>query len=316
MAISARQLGFLTEALAASAALGSAERLGVLDRLARGSVDAASLASDCALGERGTRLLLSALASPGLLQADEGGGFWLSKPEFVALARQLAIWDRLGDAIRHDHPVVAVDTPEGAQVVYPDPVPHLAQLYGYLSERFAELVGDAAIRILDAGAGTAPWSLALAKRNPRCRVTAVDLSEVLESTRRAAEDAGQQAQFSFLAGDLFEIDLGNDYDLAIASNLCHLFGARANGRLLSRLGHALSPGGRLAIVDVLLAESLDRPRASALYALSLALRTKAGRAYAFSTFAAWLRDAGFVSIEHWSIGGSPPLSLITARRSG
>ncbi|MDQ6899311.1 MAG: class I SAM-dependent methyltransferase [Candidatus Dormibacteraeota bacterium] len=314
MTLSACELGFLTEALAASAAVGSAEQLGVLDRLARGPVDAASLARDCALSQRGTRLLLSALASLGLIRAAGGGAFRLSEPDLAMLVRQLAVWDRLSNAIRNDHSVVAVETPSSAEAVCQDVVPHLARLDGYLPDHFADLVGDAAVRILDAGAGAAPWSLVLAMRNPQCLVTAVDRPEVLESTRRAAGDAGHQAQFRFLAGDLFEFDFGEDYDLIIAANLCHLLEPGANGRLLSRLGQALIPRGRLAIVDVLLAESLDRPRASALYALSLALHTRASRVYTFSTFAAWLRDAGFVSIEHWPLGGSPPLSLITARR--
>jgi hypothetical protein len=52
-----------------------------------------------------------------------------------------------------------------------------------------------------------------------------------------------------------------------------------------------------------------------LYALGLLLRTTAGQVYPFSTYATWLRDAGFERIERFDLVPSPPLSLITARRS-
>jgi hypothetical protein len=42
----------------------------------------------------------------------------------------------------------------------------------------------AAARVLDAGAGAAPWSLAVATRDPACLVTAVDLPEVMPAMPR------------------------------------------------------------------------------------------------------------------------------------
>ncbi|MDQ2999102.1 MAG: class I SAM-dependent methyltransferase, partial [Chloroflexota bacterium] len=135
------------------------------------------------------------------------------------------------------------------------------------------------------------WSLALAARAPSCRITAVDLPAVLHATRRAVATAGCDAQFAYLAGDCFDVEWGRaSYDLAIAGNLCHLFDADANRRLLGRLFDALSPGGRLAIVDVLPNEPFDGPASVALYALGLMLRTERGRVYPFSTYADWLHD--------------------------
>ena len=43
----------------------------------------------------------------------------------------------------------------------------------------------------------------------------------------------------------------NTYDLAIAGNLCHLFDENANHNLLARLYRAITPGGKIAIVDIL-----------------------------------------------------------------
>ena len=112
-----------------------------------------------------------------------------------------------------------------------------------VAERAAKLLPPAG-RVLDVGRGAAPWSLALVARDPACLVTAVDLPAVVTATRRAVRTAGRQRQFRFLAGDLYDIELGRGvHDLAIAGNLCHLFNGDANRRLLGRLYDALAPGG-------------------------------------------------------------------------
>ncbi len=169
--------------------------------------------------------------------------------------------------------------------------------------------------MLDVGAGGAPWSRALASRDPKCHVTAADLPAVLATTRRAVSSAGLNLQFDYLAGDVFQSDLGADtYDIVIAGNFCHLFDADTNRSFLRRLWPALRRGGILAIVDSLLGERLDSPLPVALYGLGLLLRTDSGRVYPFSAFAGWLEDAGYVGIERFELSDSGDLSLITARR--
>jgi 3-hydroxy-5-methyl-1-naphthoate 3-O-methyltransferase len=102
--------------------------------------------------------------------------------------------------------------------------------------------------------------------------------------------------------------------LAIAGNICHLFDAAANRRLLQRLFDALRPGGTLAILDVLPNEHLDGPRWVVLYALGLLWRTTRGQVYPFSTYVTWLRDAGYEAIEPTPLASGLPVTLLTARR--
>jgi CTP:molybdopterin cytidylyltransferase MocA len=99
------------------------------------------------------------------------------------------------------------DTPDGAADFYPGAVGFLGTMLATAAEHAASLL-PAAARVLDAGAGAAPWSLAVAARDPACLVTAIDLPEVLPATRRAVTGAGRERQFRFLAGDLFDIELG------------------------------------------------------------------------------------------------------------
>jgi SAM-dependent methyltransferase len=313
--VAAERLTFLQEAVAASAALAAADRLGVLTRLTAGPIDPSTLARECSIGERGSRLLVAALAGLGLVNRTADGRYRATSLDPERLASLRAPWDGLAEAIRNDRPAVAVDDPTGAEKLYPKAVSFLAELFAPAAARAAERLAGSGPRVLDVGAGAAPWSLAIAARDHACRVTAVDLPGVIPATRRAVAAAGLDGRFEMRAGDVFAIDLGrNEYDLAIAGNLCHLFDEASNRRLVDRLYETLRPDARLAIIDAVPDERLEGPRAVVLYALGLVLRTRAGRVYPFSTYVGWLREAGFEAIERFDLSAAPPLTLITARR--
>jgi ubiquinone/menaquinone biosynthesis C-methylase UbiE len=309
------RLSFLQEAIAASAAIRTAAELGVLSRLAQGPVEAASLARECGIAERGARLLLAALAGIGLAEVNVKGEYAAPMSELGTIAPWLDQWSQLTDAVSSDRPVVRGDTPSGAEALYPNAVDHLAVLFAGAAEAAADRLAAPGLSILDVGAGAAPWSLALAARHADSRVTALDLPGVIGNTRRAVKAAGLEPRFAYLAGDLFSVDLGlARYDLAVAGNVCHLFDERSNRALLARLFDALQPGGRIAILEELTNELMDGPRAVVLYALGLLLRSGSGRVYPFSAYAGWLRDSGFESISRAEPDPSPLISLITARR--
>jgi hypothetical protein len=59
---------------------------------------------------------------------------------------------------------------------------------------------------------------------------------------------------------------------------------------------------------------MNGPRPVALYALDLMLRTQTGRVYPFSTYAGWLRAAGYEAVKRIDLTASPLLSLLTAQR--
>jgi SAM-dependent methyltransferase len=312
------QLDFLQEAIAASSAFAAADRLGVLARLVAGPADPVTLARDCTISERGARLLLAALTSLGLIEEGSDGSYRAAASDLAQLAAMSTPWGHLAEAIREDRPTMAGDTPGGAGALYPEVVSYLGALFAPVAKHAADhlVAQDLRDRVLDLGAGAAPWSLALAARNPDVRVTAVDLPAVLAVTRQVVATSGYDLQFDYLSGDLFTIDLGRSaYDLAIAGNLCHLFDEATNRRLLRRLFDALHPGGTLAILDALPNERLDGPRPVVLYALGLLLRTNRGQVYPFSTYVGWLRDIGYEAVERIDLSPStPPISLITARR--
>jgi len=306
-------LAYLGEAVAAAAVVQTAGRLGVLARLDGAPATTAELTDACEISERGARLLLGALAGLGLTEAVGGGAWRAALPDLAGLAGTAGMWAHLAEALREDRPLLRGDTPEGAAAFYPGAVSHLGAMLAAVAERAAKLLPPAG-RVLDAGAGAAPWSLAVAARDPACLVTAVDLPAVVPATRRAVRSAGRERQFRFLAGDLYDVDLGRGvYDLAIAGNLCHLFNGDANRRLLGRLYDALAPGGRLAVMDVIPDEE-PRPRWVALYELGLFLRTASGRVHPLAAYLDWLHDAGFEPPEQHHLVDQAQAVLLVARR--
>ncbi|HEU5447926.1 MAG TPA: class I SAM-dependent methyltransferase, partial [Acidimicrobiia bacterium] len=126
----------------------------------------------------------------------------------------------------------------------PPIVDSLATLFAPAASTAAEqLAGGEHRRVLDLGAGAAPWTIAIAERDASCRITAVDLPPVIESTRRAASAAHCDNRFEFVAGDLFDVELDTGhFDLVVAGNLCHLFDEATNRRLFHRIVEWLAPG--------------------------------------------------------------------------
>ncbi len=310
----AERLAFLYEARAAAAALEAADSLGVLDRLERGPVDPATLADATNMPVEAAGLLLSALVSLGLADGDVTATY-RAAPDLAGLRKLLQPWHQLTEGLCHG-PLVAADTPEGAEAHYSGQVGRIASFYSSAVVRAAEHLSLYGTHVLDLGAGAAPWSLAIAAREPSCHVTAVELPAIISHTRRAIEAAGLEDRFRCIAGDLFTVDLTPDaFDLVLVANLCHLFDEPTNRRLLARAAQALKPGGALAIIDLLPNESGDGPRWLVLYALGLALRTATGRVHPFSAFVSWLRDAGCRGVERIELTTDPPLTLVRARKS-
>jgi ubiquinone/menaquinone biosynthesis C-methylase UbiE len=307
----AERLGWASDALHAAAVVSAAHRLGVLTALTAGPVHAADLARDSHLDVHACTVLLEALAAMGLVDTGTDGRFKSTVPELSPLGAFAGSADLLVEAVQSGRAPLECDIPAGASQVYPDTVTYLATLLGTAADAVAELLHGAG-RILDVGAGAAGWSLAFVRRDPRCRVTALDLAPVLAVTRRAVAEAGWPDQFEHVAGDVFEVSLPRaTYDLALVGNLCHLFDGPANRRLFRRLRPAIQDGGRIAVIDVLPAHDPDTQRSVQLYAAGLLTRTSVGGVHSAGSYQAWLDDAGFRDIRVHEASKAPPVSVVT-----
>jgi len=307
----AERLCWVSEALHAGAAVSAAQRLGVLAAVDSSPARAEDVARECHTDERCTAILLEALVGMGLVESRDDGWFRAAVPELSTLGAVAASADLLVEAVRSGRAPLGCDAPAGATLVYPDTVTYLAALLASPAQAVAGLIQDAD-RILDVGAGAAPWSLAIARRNPRCRVTALDLEPVLSVTRHAVGASGCADRFDYVSGDVFEVPLPQAaYDLVLLGNLCHLFDGHANRRLFRRLRPAIRDGGRIAVIDVTPSHDLATRRSVSLYAAGLMTRTSGGGVHSEESYRTWLAEAGFNDVRFHGASRMPPTSVVT-----
>ena len=314
----------------------AAVELGVFDQLAGGSSDAGSVAAEIKADERGTRILLEALAAIGLVEID-AGGYRLSpladaalvhgRPAyFGGMVRLMAdmlqrTGPHLAAAVRHGGTVLEenADAPEFAlfeefaAASAPMARVHAEALAGILAPFVAGR--DGGLDVLDVACGSGLYSLTLAGRYPQARVTLNDWANVLEVTRGTVDRLGLGDRAAFLPGDVFEIPLGGPYDLIVASNIFHMFSEERSRRLLGRLAGALRPGGRLAIQGPMAAGAPTDDRFPRLFSMLLLAMTSGGEAHTLSTYERLLADAGLVVLDvHDLPGVNGSRSLIAGHR--
>jgi methyltransferase family protein len=179
--VSARHAARLQEAFATAAAVGSARELGVFTALDERRADPAELAAACGLTERGARALLAALAALHLVERGEDGRYGPAASDLPEFTAAVASWRFVLPALRGELGEGG-NTVAGAEALYPTLVRHLGAIFAQSAERAADLLAEPGQRVLDVAAGAAPWSIALARRDRRCRVTAVELAAVLPET--------------------------------------------------------------------------------------------------------------------------------------
>jgi trans-aconitate methyltransferase len=104
---------------------------------------------------------------------------------------------------------------------------------------------DAPCRVLDIGAGTGDVAFLLAAARPACTVTALDLSpanvEAMQGRTEAVADRVTPVQ-----GDVLTADVGEPYDVVLASQSLHLVEGSTNA-LADRVVELVRSGGTAVI---------------------------------------------------------------------
>ena len=167
---------------------------------------------------------------------------------------------------------------------------------------------------LDLGGGPGTYAVAMARRNPQLRLTVFDRPAILEVTRQVVEGEGLAGRVGLKPGDFCEDDLGAGYDLILASSVIHSYGEADVSAIIRKCARALAPGGRLAVHDFLLDETLTRPAQAALFGVHMLVVGAAGRSYSVGEVSEWMREAGLDELQHLPIGDGSSSLLIGHRK--
>ena len=303
----------------------------VFDSLEGGAKTPGQVAEETGASARALGILMNALVGLGLLKKDrqgkysltpESAAFLLSKNPgthagfFGTIAPQLiSRWLRLSDIVREGRPAVAVNQEtEGTEFfsqlvenIIPMSYPPAQKLGDHL--KLAKTKNE--IQVLDLGAGSGIWGIALAQKSPRVRVTAVDWAGMIPTTKRITQKFGVADRFNYVEGDMLEANFGSGYDIAILGHILHSEGKDRSRRLLKKIFRALKSGGTIAIAEWLVNDDRTKPLPSLMFAVQMLVNTEKGDTFSFNQIKTWLEEAGFKKVRKLEAPGPSPLVLAT-----
>lgn len=285
----------------------AAFRTGLLEALLEesGTVSSEEFARRLGLVPEATELTLEVLAAYGLAES-VGGEFgpseWLlryGKESPGGLGLHLGLSDHVEEFLRSGTPFLRMDgTLEERQSTYRHVAPNLRPIFEELSAVCADELAPVEGEILDVGAGSGVWSLALAERSPGAVVTALDLPEVADRFRAEAADRGLAERVRIMPGDYHTAPVPEHrYELVVLGNILHLESPDRARQLVRRMWRAVRPGGQLAVVDTLRGGDASGSRIRAMYALVLAMRAEHGRVHRRVDVERWLVEAGAEAVR-------------------
>jgi ubiquinone/menaquinone biosynthesis C-methylase UbiE len=149
--------------------------------------------------------------------------------------------------------------------------------------------------VLDIAAGHGLYGIEVAKSLPEAFVTALDWTEVLAVARANAEKAGVHRRYRTLAGNLFEVDWGKDFDIILLPNILHHFDEEGCIALLRKAKASLAIGGRALVIDFVPNPDRVSPPIPAMFSLFMLATTPSGDAYVVSELEQMAKAAGFRS---------------------
>ena len=217
------RLSELAWGYAAPVIIATAVRHGLFGGIGPEGTTLEELRTRTGLSARGLRILLHALVGLGLLRrreerfelTPESAAYLVpGRPEYRGglfvhhVEHLLPRWLQLPEVVRTGRPAPSPQSPAQRFAAFVDalfapsyPAARTLQEHLRLRER------SDVFRILDLGAGSGVWGIALAEGAPKVQVTAVDWPEVLAIARRRAADHGLADRFSWVEGNFFEVSL-------------------------------------------------------------------------------------------------------------
>ena len=311
--------------------LEAAIRHRIFDVLDSGPKTVSELQKETGASERGLSAIMNALVGLNFLAKDQQDRFSLTpesatflvstKPGFQGgLIRHcsehlIPKWLRLNEIVATGRPVEAVNQQEeGSDFfqefvndIFPMSYPAAQTLARHLDLKSA----SRPVHVLDLAAGSGVWGIALAQSADQVRVTAVDWSGVIPVTRRTVSGFGLADRFSFIEGDLLQVDFGGDYTIATLGHILHSEGRERSKTLLAKTFNALAPGRTIAIAEFLVNPDRRGPVNGLFFAVNMLVNTDTGDTYSFEEIGEWLRQAGFVNARTVESPGPSPLILAT-----
>ena len=168
-------------------------------------------------------------------------------------------------------------------------------------------------KALDIAAGHGLFGVEIGSRCPEAEIVALDWPNVVDVARDLAQEAGIASRCLSLAGDAFQQEFGEGYDLVLLTNFLHHFSVQTCESLLRKVHRSLAPGGRVITLEFVPDESRVTPPPVAEFSLIMLATTPEGDAYTFREYEQMFAAAGFARTELHPVAGSIEQVLVSTR---
>jgi len=314
---SLQQYQQLLQLNAASHLLRIARRVGLFAALSTGQKTAPELIDQLGLRPALAHRLLDALRATGVIEK-YGDDFALAQ-----VTRLLCQYDAdLGDELwqRLETALTADEAPTPDIERYRNAIAATQWTHTRTAIEAAEMlnIGEdrAAPRIVDIGCGSAVWSCAMAYRDSRSTVTAVDHAAALEAAASTAQSIELGERFSTIEGDPLSVSLPSSaFDMAIIAQRLHSESLAQGSELLERARESLNAGGELIVIDLFETDS-DAKMGEAMESLKLELCTNEGAVRTATATERQVMAAGFRKPQFSYLPASPvQMGMLVARKA-
>lgn len=309
--------------------LAAAVELGIFTAIAHGWSSVETIAEETKCSVRGLRILLDGLVGLHYL-GKEGDRYILTPLTATYLSRTSPLylggyvlfvnkgqsdWEPLAEIVRNGRPVRGIESEEDRGEFFSQLVDSLYVANLAAAELAAQALTAsslASIRaVLDVGAGSGVWSIAIAKRSPLAQVTVADWPVVIERvTKQFAAREEVADRFEYLPGNFRDADFGESrFDVTILGHVCHSEGAAQTQTLFGRLHRALRTGGQLLIAEIIPDDARQQAAFPLLFAVNMLVKTEEGDTFTLSEYRQWLEAAGFRDVRTLEAPSPSPLIL-------
>lgn len=166
--------------------------------------------------------------------------------------------------------------------------------------------------LLDLGGGTGAMALSVCELHPALKATVLDLPSVSGAASEAIRGAGLVDRVRFTGGNFKTDPLPGGYDVALLANLLSVSSEATNRALLGRIYEQLPDGGAIILCGWILDDARTSPTIPVLFCLQDINWHAPDVERSGLTYCSWLRDAGFVEVEHRPL--CAPTSVVIGRR--
>lgn len=208
-------------------------------------------------------------------------------------------WTRLADTVRNGRPATPIEDDPAAFYV-PLAEGTFTTMYRCATRADLQLRYSAmrSPRILDLGAGGAPWAIAMLHGNEGATAVVNDLPGVIEVAAAKADQHEVADRIELRPGDFHQIEIEPDgYDVVVLGHICRTEGERGARHVIERAFAALRGDGTLVLADYFVDPDRKLNPHAVLMGATMMASTVHGNGFTTGEYAEWVRDAGFVSIR-------------------